>query len=727
MKFFNLKYCSKWLVVWLSIITMVMSPIAMGQEAQNISTQQVKNALEQMGLNRKITVGEFYEKTKHLYPERIRLQIEPVLMNFKNTMMPEFSVTSGKGNDGREITNMRMTYNGQLLNFQWFGEKDKFLKFQNTNLTEIDLINFNDMFSKVLAGDENMRKQIEVKASESQTFQNSNKKKSQFEYPTVSKEIWVSMTPQDRANYMIHLRLLWNDARQVLTEIENQKAGKNKKTSFIEKFDYLWKNIFEHDAAAAKKVKARNDKVVKPTEVTGDSTACLVAGYVTSYSSRVCDHNNIKKEYLEIPDVKKANSLCGTAKLACNPIIFGTPGGNPICIDPKAVNFQIATHYSGPCETLNGKGNNHLGSEIAFLKNDKKEVGRYSADNIIKADIKAEVKNELAGNYEATQDFLNGLLKFRGAQENLFTSAFISEETLKQIREIKNQFETDIASATASCIASSNEKTHKDKNFWKACDQLQRRFIFVEEYLQQKCPAGSTINDKYKCACGGPDRITEVMPGEKVCTPMKAPVDPVSPPPAELPIKPMPPEKQGKCPAGQIEKKVIGDPDSANAGVEASECVPSSSKKTKDAGSNGIWNFMKKLAPVAIGGIALFAMYKLFSPKAPTLKSAGDFCPNGSKPPCGQICSPPLAMQSSGICGCAACPPGQSLGDATTCMCSSAVTPTTNVLICPDGVTRVSNLSNCPVSSYSCWDGSKVTNPLNCPEKPTTIIPKTSN
>lgn len=719
MKILQLKFKTQWMATWLSVFTLVLSPVAMGEEAKRISTAQVQSALVEMGLNRKITVGEFYQNTKALFPERIRKEIEPLLMNFKNTMMPEFAVTTVKGNDGTDVANVRMTYNGQLLNFQFFGEKEKFVKFQNTNLSEIDIINFDDMFTRVLAGDEVLRKQSEVKASVAP------KKQAGIEYPTVTKEIWKSMTIQDRANYMINLRSLWTDARRVMdvTQLQNSKSDNkpNKKTSSAENMESIWGQLFENQVQAAveapvkastKKTKARGDKVSKPVVVAGDSTACLVAGYVTTYGARYCDHHNIKQDYLAIPDVKEANERCGETMLACNPIVFGTPNGNPICLDPKSPSFQIATHYNGPCETIKSTGNNHLGSEVVFLKNDKKQVGRYSADNVTKTDIRAEVKKELNGNYTATQDFLNGLLKFRGEKEDLFTSGSISEETLSKIREIKNQFETDIQTATASCIASSNEKTHKDTKFWEACDQLQRRFIFVEEYLQQKCPQGSTINDKYKCACG-PDKATEVMPGEKVCKPGASPVVPVDPTKPTDPTKPEPVKPDpSKCPKGQIEK--------VTRGAEAVECVPdgTGSGKKPGSGGSGVLDFLKKLAPFAIGGIALYAMVKLFSPKKPALNGPKDMCPNGLTPPCGQVCPVPQAIQANGICGCASCPPGQGIADGISCQCGSNPGPVTTLKTCADGVTKVDDFSKCPSTTYPCWDGTRVPNTLNCPEKP---------
>lgn len=737
MKLLNFKTGSKWFVTWLSVVTFVISPVAMGQEAQAVSTQQVKNALEQMGLNKKITVGEFYQNTKHLYPERIRSQIEPVMMNFKNTMMPEFTVNTAKGTDGSDVPNVSISYNGQLLNFQWFGEKDKFVKFQNTILSEIDIINFSDMFSRILASDENLRRQIDVKTIAKPTAKpTASNKSARFEYPTVTQESWKKMTPQDRANYMINLRQLWNDARTVLFEIEKNKSGRSKKNSSLDKLDLLWKTLIEQNADAApitKKIKvidrARNDIVEKPITTPGDSQSCLVAGYATSYNSQYCDHEKIDATYLKIPNVEKAMSFCVKPKIACNPIVFGTPNGVPICIDPQRSNkdFQIATHYEGPCER-----NNHLSSKIKFLADENKQKGRYENNTVI-TDIRAEVMKEQNGNYKATEDFLNGLLKFQGAGDNLFTSSKpIDQSTIDKIIEIKNQFEHDIGEAISSCKASSSEGSHKDKNFWQACDQLQRRFLFIGEYLQLKCPAGSNINDKYKCACGVDDKFTEVLPGADKCTPPVLTQPPVVPPvvvtPNPPPVKPTEPVKPSpeECPAGTIKKSSVGLPGSSVEGVESFKCVPDAKKKTEKVG-NGVWDFLKGLAPFALGGIALFAMYKLFSPKKPALNPAGDFCQGGFKPPpCTPVCPLNQAPLPGGACGCAACAPGQ-INDPSTCLCSSTpVTPVNTLLTCPDGFTKVTNLASCPLPSYNCWDGAKVSNPLNCKEKPVIVVPRSS-
>ena len=133
----------------------------------------------------------------------------------------------------------------------------------------------------------------------------------------------------------------------------------------------------------------------------------------------------------------------------------------------------------------------------------------------------------------------------------------------------------------------------------------------------------------------------------------------------------------------------------------------------------GIKSFFITAAPLLLGATVLFAVYKLWSPKKPDRKSAADFCPNGTRPPCGMSCPSPQALLSSGVCGCAACPPGQTVSDQSSCSCTT--TTSVSIITCADGMTQVSDISQCPTeTNYTCWNGSVVANPINCPTQPVT-------
>lgn len=737
MKFFKFKIKATWLATWLSVVTMVMSPVAMGQEAQNISKQQVQNALDQLGLNKSMTVGDFYEKNKNLFPERIRKEIEPVFASYKNVMMPEFQVTSATGPDGREIPNLTLSQNGQLFNIQWFGGKDKYVKFQNTNLSEIDIINFTDMFSRVLNGDAVLRKQSEVNQAKAQSSA-----KGFTGLPVLSADTWKKMTVEERVTYMAQVRFLWEDAKKVLREQDKLKGRKSAESelnfNFLEK---AWAFLDGIQAEAASKASksgkgpALSANAPKRTsEIKGTyGESCLVAGYLAVYKNGVCDYSLIKDEYQNFDDVKKAQSTCGSSQAACNPLIYGNKSdGGPICVPLKDPSFQKATHFSGPCEAGSSL---HSKDESSILKDEKLKENRYSTDNLKSEDERRELfrKEQQSSGFSQSQAFIDGILKSRNkSMKDFYVNGIITADGLKELSDIQAQFNDQISKSTTACEAVVNSgKAKYETNFVAACDQLHRRFLFIGEILGKDCKDGSVINSaSLKCTCTDTAK-TEVMPGASckgAATPPPAADEKDKPDPNKDKKDPKEKKKKGgvTCSATEHEETIVG----AESGAADTRCVSNKPDKVTPAAAEcgilcKIGNFVKPILPIALGLGAIYLMYKIFSPKKPKLNPPGDTCPTGATAPCTTVCPLPLA-NVNGVCGCAACPPGQTLASTTTCTCGTTTTTTGNTLTCWDGVTKVSDLTLCPAQKYTCWDGSSVTNPLNCPEKPATTTTTTT-
>jgi hypothetical protein len=803
-----MKKITNWLATWIATFTFVMAPVAQGAEAQKISSAQLRSALEQAGLNRQITVGEFYARNKNLFPEKVRKEVEPLILTLKNQRMPEIEMVTSKASNGMDIPTLRFSQNRQLLNIQWFGEQEKFVKFQNTNLSALDIVNFNDMFTRILAGDENIRKLATPKATSSQ--------KTTFTYPAVTAQTWKKMTQKERASYIINMRLMWNDARRVLTETE--KLGKKrKKTSANENFLQKWENfisLLNQDAEAADPKVKRKGKpnesqmadsqarrplspvrpgYVGPVAQNAGSSAyssgsnCLVAGYTSKYSNRSCGVSNIYDSYKDESGnvdalVKSTNISCGAGRIACNPYVYGTPNGQAICISTSDPSFQIATHYDGPCDSQS-----RLGSNITFLKDENlRNADRYGADNRLLSDeeLAAKYEEEQKANPKMVEDFINGLIAYNTSKKINFKEP-LTEASLKAIVDIKKAFDKDINNARASCEAATANKNN-ETNFWGACDQLHRRTLSIAKFLETSpgCPSKGGIDpESLMCKC---TNGTDVLPGA-TCGPGS-----VTPAPAagqQCPTgmtdrsegneifctctngdqgKPaladalktfkdkgiiglcptggatLTPAQPGKPPAGETKLdcesrfpgatglnaqcKCANDayPDSITSdatGASAFSCKPG--KPAKDVKNDDDCGAICKIGKfasstfgvLALTGLAVFALYKIMLPKKPKVLSAADQCANGVASLCTQQCPVPQALLN-GVCGCAACPPGQTISNASACTCSTTSTTTGTTLICWDNVTQVDDLSKCPQQTFPCWDGSYVTNALNCPEKP---------
>ncbi|MBC7741127.1 MAG: hypothetical protein H7061_02940, partial [Bdellovibrionaceae bacterium] len=301
---------SKWISTWTAAATMVISPVAMGKEVETSSMQRMQTLMQVTGLNQSMTFGEFYAKNKDMYPPRIQKIIEPLAIKFKNTRMPQVELVSSKATDGTEIPTLRVSDNGQLFNLQYFGEDEKFLKFQNTNLTKVDVINFDDMVVKVLAGDEKMRKGLDPKWAPIK-YAPSNRGFNFAKYPDMNERDWNQMSDFDRAAYIVNMRLLWLDAQKVISA-KAKTSGKQKKTSknYFDKNEKFFEMLFGSDAVAgapkssssrAAKPATRAQAEARPAATTSDDRTCIVAGYVARYNKKeygeVCDHNLIADRY----------------------------------------------------------------------------------------------------------------------------------------------------------------------------------------------------------------------------------------------------------------------------------------------------------------------------------------------------------------------------------------------------------------------------------------------
>lgn len=680
----------------------VADGLAAEKQREAITKTMVQNAIFEMGLNKSMTYGEFFKKNKDIYPPRLQKELAPYFAQNADQPMPQFDIGSVKGSDGVTYPTLRISIKGQLHNVQLFGEEAKYAKFNNTTLSETDIINFDDALVKLVAGDEKLRK--EVKETE--------KPKIFSGFPEVNKDSWAKLSPEQRAGYVISMRLLYNDAHAVLLAKKNKKPTKNKAKKFS-----LLKSLITESAQAL----TQDEWVTVTDQGDGGGTqiskapnqgldSCLVAGYVTSYKGKVCTYSLLKEEYKDASSLAgKAFAACGN-KIACNPLVFGTPHGKPICIDrSQNKDVQIATHYEGPCER-----ENHTNSKISFLNDEKDQSGRYTDKNLKKSadQVKAEaLKEQQDSMFKETKDYLAGVLKFNDPSlVEMFNGKNPNEQVIAELLKIKNNFDSEIKQATEACKSASQKNGYHEKNFWGACDQLQRRFLFVQEYLSNNpgCDAKQPVNEStLMCPCASG---SEVVPGAKC---------PVITSPSEVSKDPSVVVNPGKCDPVCTDKEEC-KLQAENNGVEAWQCVNKATGKIVDKKKkkSGFVTFLKKALPWVVGAGVLVGMYYLWKPKKVRLNGAGDICPNGLSAPCGVQCTAPKVFVSGSGCACSACPPGQTIGNLASCECVTQSSE--SQLVCADGVTVVTVLTDCPSALYTCWDGSKVANVINCPEKPAT-------
>lgn len=545
-----LKKCAKWTAINLSCLSMVFSPVAMGREAEGLNEKVLQAHLQEMGLGgKKITLGEFWEKTKAYYPAHVYQDLEQFVQENKNMLMPKFEVTTAKATDGTTVPVVRVTAGTKSTTIQIFGEKNKWAKYNNVVLSEEDFDNVSAVFRRIEASDIRLKKESEkylkdreAKSSQKRTEANKNNEKmvkdfARFKgFPRVSPEQWKQMTTQQRAAFIVNMRTMWRDARTVLRleELYNAKnpTSKGKKFSSFEEFSRV---LLGEPAEAANgsevkpKLSSQGKSVVKPgaasNPVAPQSKKCIVAGYVSeegkgmhyrANANAVCSEAMVfqsEKYNADTPAMKmvrEAKFECQAESknyVACNPLIYAYKSdGSAICVDrtlqtPAAKNFQKATWWEGPCDeaaplTSKKIQDNLNEKDTSYAENDKRfdEKGNIKAEvaqkqiNLVEED---QFKNE---SYKLTKNFLDSVLQNKKKKDGKidFTMSDLiegkkpwSKEIDDMLVDIQGVFETEIGEAIQSCEKSITRKDNVDPNQKGACDQLHRRWLFTERFISQ--------------------------------------------------------------------------------------------------------------------------------------------------------------------------------------------------------------------------------------------------
>ncbi|MES2803886.1 MAG: hypothetical protein V4654_15445 [Bdellovibrionota bacterium] len=665
-----------------SVLTMIFSPVALGLQSEDTLKKQIEAFMSETQVNKRITYKEFWNKTKHLYSGQVYKDVERYLMSAPNELMPEMTLKESVSPTGEKIPTLTISEKGKSYNMQIFGEKAKFAKFNNVVLTENDLMLITPAMKRIMANDIKIKKEHDknlIKATQGK-FTGT---------PKITREMWKKMTSMQRAQFMIGLRLLHSGAEGVLNakETNTNKAipQKGKKTSSLESGTtsplHKWNMFFA----------MLNIEV----EAVAVGTKCVVAGYIGTYGA------DKKCKY---PTGAKSTGC----SFPCNPTIYGFgDGGKQFCLTNEA-ELQTATHYNKGCDAKMPLTAVEL--SLPKLASAKKDASRYQG---ILEENKVEALKDPAV-IENTRKYLASMLSGTPDMKNAFESGNITEDLLKKLQEIQLQFDSTISAARADCAAAAVEKDQYDKNFWGACDQLHKRFLFVAEVLTKKpgCPDNKSVNpETLKCPC---DSGGEAVPGAQ-CVAVVSPVVEEATTSGTTEVV----TEKLQCTNGTVEKE----------GSCVCEDGKEPSGKDKKCGSGFNWKpWLIGAGVIATAALLWWLLKKKKKDKNPVVsppQGCQTVCPaNMTQNPttcgCEPIVQEPTCIApqvlNGGVCSCPvanACTPGQQVYNLRTCQCDTVVQPG----ICADGTTRYytpPGPSTCPVPTI-CQNGSSVYPPATCP------------
>ena len=279
----NLLRVASWTLAHTSWITMTLSPVAMGKQAEKNSVEYYKQQVHEIGLDKKITAQQFWDKVKNDLPGYAYFEIEQAVKQNPNALMPKFEVSTSKTSEGQTIPVITFTENGKTSTIQLYGEKEKFMKYNNVVVSENDSKQPSVLFQKLIDSDAKLNQTYKeaIKKQLRKTSSTSVKKgKSVSKFTEIDKNLWKKMTAEQRVSYIIYMRQLYLDAQNVLSG-QTGKAPAGKKTSSVNVFELLFNGMVPTAEAQSTEIWAMvNGQKVK-VATNKDAKSCIVAGYVS--------------------------------------------------------------------------------------------------------------------------------------------------------------------------------------------------------------------------------------------------------------------------------------------------------------------------------------------------------------------------------------------------------------------------------------------------------------
>lgn len=763
LKNFNLKPI-KWMAVNLSCLSMIFAPVAMGNEAEKLNKNNLSQMIVEFGLTKKTTLGEFWEKSKAYMPGHIYKDLEAFVKENKNLEMPEVSLTMSKSTEGSEIPVIRFMQNGKTHDIQFYGEENKWAKFNGVVLSASDISRVEDIFKRVEASDIKIKNEADKyrenklqKQKVSLKLIKANEYKKDFArfsgFPRVTPQMWLGLTVEQRAGFIVKMHLLSLNARKVLS-FSSDEATDSKKSSIKPKDSAGLQNIY--NLLFTQSVQAESGKITPSAAVMVNGTSvrtkkgvvnipynaksCVVAGYIGVYG-KVSNINGKNRDGCSIDlavatyksnenlkFVQDANDLCAAEKqtsIACNPIIYGYPNGKVACIDRRSAEYQHATHFKSPANRETCDGKSRLASSDEIIQFNEKDYSNVQPREKQIAAIEADQKKD---DYALTQSYIKGvLLKKDPIMLAMLEKGEWNLALDEELVRIQSQFEEAIEKAVKTCETDITGKHEKNQKL--ACDQLHRRWLFTERSIANlrdkacvkpalyignygvgESSSAHTAKEKTAlnkktidakgtelCECpsvasGSTVDVTAKTKRVNFAQTCEMPVVAVEPP---LVAAPKCEKPDGSCVDEATTAKC--DKPLGIAGFDYEKCKCEDNKKLKQqAGDDGTYDCEgTNWLPWVLGGLGILALIAFFNKtkKPPQTTSASPTSPVCAAP---KIGSPPN-------CTCPAAPAfctlPQKIYNMNTCQCTSAPGP----LICPNNSEApLGNLAQCP----KCADGS---------------------
>lgn len=365
-----------------SAFTMCMAPVAQGAAAQD-QRKLINQYLKETGLTtKKMTVGEFYRMVRHVYPQKLRGQMDQWVALNRHEMMPAVEASSYKGSDGKEQVRLTLTHAGQTTTLTFTGDEENPLKVNGVSFGRKELMNYNS-FNKI-AG--KMAKLDPVVAKALKT----GKQKPLSKNLRLTYKEFNQLTPRQRAEYFVRIRGAMDAAQRVYQVIYGAQAM----NEINNKYEWVYQTFFGEEAYAA-------------SSLTGKP--CIVAGYKSTYGENgSCGGSRSGAEDLT-RQMKGMSAMCSGNAVSCNPMVYGFDGaGAPHCVSRSDVKYATRVcNQKSPLRRGDVKSEGEdkkriiesylkkNGQEINLVLNEEGKISQEQYDQISKylGDLESFIQN----------------------------------------------------------------------------------------------------------------------------------------------------------------------------------------------------------------------------------------------------------------------------------------------------------------------------------------------
>lgn len=360
----------KSLVSSMSLVSLVMMPIAQGAQAKQSQKQRVAQYLKATNLStQKTTVRDYWRMVRHVYPQDVQQQMDRWVGRHGHEMMPEIRATSFKDGQGREQVRLNLKKNNRQVNLTLSGGEEPTLQVNGVTFSKAEM--------KDLSGA--ARKYYQKDASFKKYFDGLKK-------PTLLKQNLV-LTYQDfnklskgqKVQYLLSARKTLESANLVMEKAQAKTASYQQEPSVEQAF---WNLILGEQAEA---------------NLGGKS--CIVAGYISKYGgdSQSCGGTIQGRKDLEA-QMGKYQAKCTTSgSVPCNPLVYGFKSGTEAyCVPPS--NVKYATSYCNRQSPLND------------VKDKKRIIESFAERNGNTIDLKFDEEGKVSEDqYKQISEYLKGL------------------------------------------------------------------------------------------------------------------------------------------------------------------------------------------------------------------------------------------------------------------------------------------------------------------------------